>query len=310
MLLKSAILHRGGAIREKRAKETIGFDSCVRRGLSTGKIKFLDEKQALLLQAINGLRDAAQHHLLDMSEGHLYMHAQAAVTLFRDLLRSVFGKDVREFMPERVLPISTSPPVDLVTLFDSEINEIKKLLSPGRRRKLEAEARLRPLAILDTTIAGQKGQPSTGDLRRIGQKLLEGQNWQDLFRGASAIEFTSDGAGSTVSLRLSKKEGIPIELVPEGTPGASVVAIKRVDELGYYNLGAKDLAEKCGMTIPKIVMVVGHLGLRGDLDCYKEFRIGKTVFKRYSQKAIERIRSCLEQTNVDEIWKKVREKTK
>ena len=56
-------LHRGGRIREKRAKETIGFDACVRRGLSDGKVKFLIEEQALVLQTINGLRDAAQHHL-------------------------------------------------------------------------------------------------------------------------------------------------------------------------------------------------------------------------------------------------------
>src|SRR3984957_15670804 len=72
MLLKAAILHRGGRIREKHAKETIGFDACVRRSLSDGKIKFLKEEQALVLQTINGLRDAAQHHLLDISEGQLY----------------------------------------------------------------------------------------------------------------------------------------------------------------------------------------------------------------------------------------------
>ena len=68
MLLKSAILHQGGRIREKRAKQTIGFDACVRRGLSNAKLKFLNDEQALLLQTINGLRDAAQHHLLEVSE--------------------------------------------------------------------------------------------------------------------------------------------------------------------------------------------------------------------------------------------------
>ena len=43
MLMKAAILHGGGRIREKRAKETIGFDACVRRSLSDGKIKDLKE---------------------------------------------------------------------------------------------------------------------------------------------------------------------------------------------------------------------------------------------------------------------------
>jgi hypothetical protein len=54
MLLKAAILHRGGRIREKQAKETIGFDACVRRSLSDGKIKFLKEEQALVLQTSTG----------------------------------------------------------------------------------------------------------------------------------------------------------------------------------------------------------------------------------------------------------------
>lgn len=178
MMLKAAILHRGGRIREKRAKETIGFDACVRRALSDSKIKFLGDEQALLLQTINGLRNAAQHHLLEVSEGQLYMHAQAGVTLFRDLLLSVLGKNLRDSLPSRVLPVSTSPPTSFATLFESEVGEIRKLLGPGRRRRVEAEARLRPLAILDATISGEKGQPSTGDLRRVGQRLLDGTNWQ------------------------------------------------------------------------------------------------------------------------------------
>lgn len=157
MLLKAAILSRGARIRERRAKETVGFDACVRRGLSDGKIKFLADEQALILQTINGLRDAAQHHILDISEGQLYVHIQSGVTLFRDLLKNVFVQELRDCLPNRVLPISTSPPTDLASLFDVEVNEICKLLRPGRRRRIEAEARLRPLTILDATIRGEKG---------------------------------------------------------------------------------------------------------------------------------------------------------
>ena len=181
MLLKAALVHRGGRIREARANQTIGFDTCVRRGLTAGELKFLTEEQALLLQSINGLRDAAQHDLLEISEGQLYVHAQAGVTLFRDLLKDVFGQDLADHLPERVLPISTSPPNNLTTLFDSEVSEIKKLLRPGRRRKIEAAARLRPLAILDAAIKGEKGQPSAGDLRRIEKELSSGRGWQDIF---------------------------------------------------------------------------------------------------------------------------------
>lgn len=306
MLMKAAILHRGGRIREKRAKETIGFYTCVHRSLSDGKIKYLSEEQALVLQTIHGLRDAAQHHLLDVSEGQLYVHVQSGVTLFRDILKNVFDQDLASHLPRRVLPVSTSPPTDLATLFDFEVAEIMKLLKPGRRRRVEALARLRPLAILDAAIRGEKGQPSDADLRRIGNNLLAGKAWYDVFQGAAAVEIAADGTGPSLSLRLSKKEGIPIQLVPEGTPGAPVVAVKRVNELDFYNLGATQLAEKVGLSVRKVVAVVDHLGLRNRDDCYKEIKIGKATFKRYSPKAIEAIREGLKKETAEEIWAKRR----
>lgn len=304
MLLKASIVHRGGGIREKRGKETIGFDACVRRSLSDGKVKYLTTEQALVLQTINGLRDAAQHHLLDISEGQLYVHMQSGVTLFRDILKTVFCQELSCHLPTRVLPVSTSPPTDLAALFDSEVAEVRKLLRPGRRRRLEALARLRPLAILDATIRGEKGQPSDADLRKLGNDVLAGKAWRDAFQGAASVEIRPDEGGPALSLRLSKKEGIPIQLVAEGTPGASVVAVKRVDELGFYSLGATQLAEKVGLTMPKAVAVVDHLSLRAREDCYKEIKIGKAVFKRYSPKAIEAITDALQKETAEEIWAK------
>lgn len=303
MLMKAAILHRGGSIREKPAKETIGFDACVRRSLSTGYIKYLSEEQALVLQTINGLRDAAQHHLLDISEGQHYVHIQSGVTLFRDILKHVFDQDLATHLPGRVLPVSTSAPTDLTTLFEYEVAEIKKLLHPGRRRGLEALSRLRPLAILDATIQGEKGQPSDADLRRIGKEVTKERAWTDVFRGVAAVEIHADGSGPSLSLRLSKKEGIPIQLVAEGTPGGSVVAVKRVDELGFYSLGAKQLAEKVGLTMPKTVAVVDYIRLRHETDCYKEFKIGSQTHKRYSPQAIQKVKDALKNVGADEIWR-------
>jgi hypothetical protein len=306
MLLKAAILQRGARIRDNRAKQTIGFDACVRRGLSDGRVKFLAEEQALVLQTINGLRDAAQHYLLDISEAQLYIHAQAGVTLFRDLLKAVFAQELAAHLPSRVLPISTAAPMDLTMLFDAEIAEVVKLLGPRRRRRVEAQARLRPLTILDGAIKGEIGQPSTADLTRIGQRLLTGTPWQDLFQGVSAVDIRTDGTGPSLSLRFSKKEGVPIHVVPEGTPGASVVAVRRVDELGYYQFGAKKLAAKLALTVPKLGALTDHLGIRRDLECYKEFKIDQSIYKRYSQKALTLIREALETIDVDEVWQKRR----
>lgn len=309
MLLKAAIVHKGGKIRERQAMQTISFDTSVRRGLSDGSLKFLNEEQALTLQTINGLRGAAQHHLLDISEGQLYLHIQSGVTLFRDLLSSIFQRNLAREMPARTLPVSTSLPNDIVTIFDSEINEILKLLEPGRRRSVEAQARLRPLAILDSSIRGERDQPSAEDLSRIGEDLQE-RPWSEVFSGASAIQVTTEGDGPSLTIRLTKREGPPLQIVPEGTPGAYTVAVKRVNELDFYNLGAKDLSEKLELTQPKTLAIVDHLNLRDDGNCYKEFKIGKTLHKRYSQHAIAKIEAALEKENVDQIWAKRQESAK
>jgi len=302
MLMKAAIIHRGGKIREPRAKETIGFDRCVRRSLTDGRIKYLEEEQALVLQTINGLRDAAQHHLLEISEGQLYIHLQSGVTLFRDLLRSVFDQQLSAHLPMRVLPVSTTPPTDLTTLFDLEVQEIAKLLAPGKRRKLEAIARLRPLAILDSALRGEKGHPGDNDLRRVARLINTKRTWQEIFQGVSAVELKAEGTGPSISLRWSKKEGIPIEVVQEGTPGAAVVAVKRVNELDYYSLGAKQLAQKVGLNLSKTLAVVDHLRIREKTDCYKEFKMGAQTYKRYSPKAVEIIKAEMPALDMEQIW--------
>lgn len=303
MLLKSAIRHKGGRIHEPRAKNTMGFDACVRAALSNGEIKFLSEDQALLLQSINSLRDGAQHYILELSEGQLYMQAQAGLTLFRDLLQTVFGKKLQVALPERVLPLATRPPTDIEALFTAEVDEIRKLLKPGSRRQSDAIARLRPLAILDSAIRGEKGQVGPADLKRAKDRLLKDRDWKTVFPGVSSIQMTATGTGPSLDLRLVKKEGAPVQLVPEGTPGAAVVAIKRVNELDFYNLGLKQLAKHVSLTEPRALAVVRHLGLQRDPDCFKALSLGRQEHKRYSQHAVAKIRAALPELDLDQVWR-------
>lgn len=303
MLLKAGILQRGGRIRERRAKQTIGFDACVRKALSDGDIKFLGEEEAITLQTINSLRDAAQHHLVDLSEAHLAIHMMAGMTLFGDLAKEVFDYDISADLPQRALAVSTTPPLDLAQLFASEAAEVRKLLEPGTRRRLEARARLRGLAIVDGAIRGERIQPSAGELNRIGEELTAGKRWDHVFRGAASITLTSDGHGPRLDLRITKNQGTPITLVPEGTPGAAVVAVKRVDELGFYSLGLRDLAKKLGLTPPKVLALIRSLNLQEDNECFKEIRVGTATFKRYSQKAISRLEEAKGNVDIQEVWR-------
>ncbi len=182
MLLKAAILHKGGKIRKKRSKETIGFSACVRKGLNDGAIKFLNEEDVLTLQSLNGFRDAAQHYTLELSEQLLYFEAQAGLTLFRDITQKVFAIDLKIELPVRVLPLSTTPPTDIHALFNHEIEEVKKLIQPGSRKTLEALEKLRALAILENSIQGIEIQPSDAELKSLSKKLKQGSAWHQIFQ--------------------------------------------------------------------------------------------------------------------------------
>lgn len=302
MLLKAAILARGGKIRKPRETQAIGFGECVRKGLSEGQIKFLTEPQALTLQTINTLRDAAQHHIVTLSEDLLYVHTQSGLTLFRDLLRLVFNESLTDYFPDRVLPVSTRPPTDIATLFQFEIQKIREILKPGARKMVEAKARLRGLSILEGSIQGTSVQPTEGELLKLTRRIQGGEQWNRIFPGVASIQFTTKGFGPSLDLRISNKEGVPVHIVPEGTPGSGVVALKRVDELGFYNLNLTQLAEKLELTVPRTLALVLHLGLQQDRESYKEIKIGAAIFKRYSQKALERLRKELPVIDMAKIW--------
>ena len=308
MLLKAAIIHRGGVIREKRGdKNTIGFDACLRKAVSDGKIKFLSEEQVLTLQAINGQRDAAQHHVLKMSEQQLYVHMQSGFTLFADVMLKVFNQNIKSRIPERVLPVATLAPTDIDTLFRYETREIKKLLAPNTRTKQQAHSRIRPLAILNSVMLGEKNtQPSDQEIKKIASDISAGKEWGRIFRGVAGIQINKEGEGTSISLRIAKKADIEVMLVKEGTPSSGVVAVKTVNELGFYSMGLKQLTEnvnkKIAITQPKLLAVIQHLKMQEDDKYYKEFKLSSQIHKRYSQEALKYLNVQLPNLDVVEIW--------
>jgi hypothetical protein len=306
MLLKASILQRGGRIREARASQTIGFDACVRKGLSDGAIKFLTEDQAITLQMINALRDAAQHHLLETSEAQLYMYTQAGVTLFSDLLEAVFQLSLADQLGQRVLPVSTSLPKDLTALMSDEVKAIRELLKPRSRKKVEARSRVRSLAIMEGAVRGVRTQPRTSELDGVLKRIANGQSWNHIFPRIASLQFNTAGEGIPFHLRITKKEGIPVHLVPEGAPGGAVVAIKRVDELGYYTLGLNQVAEKVGLSPQRTLAVIRRLRLQADKEFFRPIQIGKSEFKRYSIKAVDKIREELPSLDLDAVWREYR----
>ncbi|MCY4236984.1 MAG: hypothetical protein OXC93_01275 [Rhodospirillaceae bacterium] len=310
MLLKAAIRYRGGKIRKPREKQTVGFGTCVRKGLTETDLQFLNDEQALTLQTINGQRNATQHYLVDLSEHQLYFYAQAGVTLFRDIHDDVFEKGLVLELPERVLPVSTTAPKDLSTLFDQEVGEITALLAPGTRRKMDAIAKARSLVVLENAVNGEYGQPGDRDLENVCKRLVDGADWSTVFPGVASINITREVDGPTLSLRLTKNEGVPVRLLKEGEGAGAVVALRRVNELDFYSLGAAQLAKYVGLTPPKSRALVDHLKLRKDDLYFKEFKIGSVTHSRYSPKAIDVMKEALSVESIDDIWAAYRARQK
>ena len=302
MLLKAAIIQRGGKIKKPGENQTITFKECLGKASSGEGVRFLTADQELQLRALNSLRDAAQHYLLDLSEQHFYIHGQSGFTLFRDVYRSVFAKDLNAQLPARVLPISTTPPTDIVTVFEDEMKEIQRLLRPGRRQQVEARAKLRGLAIVDGAIHGEVLQPTDGELSEHGNSVASGKQWHKVFPGVATIQLTATGTGPSLDLRISRRGGIPTHLVPEGTPGTTLVAVHKVDALGFYNLGRDQVASHLGLTGPKTTALIWYLKIKDDEECFRRVTIGKSSFDRYSQKATERLREETKTLDINEVW--------
>jgi hypothetical protein len=92
--------------------------------------------------------------------------------------------------------------------------------------------------------------------------------------------------------------------VKEGTEGAYVIGVKRVNELDFYSLGLHELAEKAGLTRPKTLAVVRALHLQDDPEYFKVIQIKASRFNRYSPKALDAIQKALPTISLDEVWRK------
>lgn len=311
MLLKASIIERRGKVLQEGKSETIGMSLCIRKCLSDDKVRFLNAEQVLVLQTLNSLRDAAQHYVIEVSEQQLYFHCQAGLTLFRDITKAVFKIDLRSKLPDRVLPLSTVPPIEISALFENEILEIKKLLAPNSRKMIEAKEKLRSLAIFENAVKGIDAQPSEKELKKLLEQIKQNSPCNSVFPSVSVLSFTANGYGPSLDLRITKSsEATPITIVPEGTPGAAIVAVRRVNELDFYNLSAKNMADKVRMSVNRIVALIKELKLQDDSDCFKLIVINSQKYKRYSQKALSCVRKGLEELDMDDVWERNKPKAK
>ncbi len=306
MLMKAIIYEKTGKTRARRSKYSYAFKKCV--NIMKDTLHIIIEDQAMTLNTINDLRDAAMHHVISLSEESLYLHSQSGVTLFDDLLRGEFNKPLRDYLPERVLPISTNPPADIQVFFDEEFSQIQDLIAPGRRQRARAIAKLRPLIILERNITGKEIPIVDYEVNKFIKGLREGGSWEGSFPGIATLRIDSTGTGLTYCLRLTKKEGLPVRPLRQEEDPCKAMVYREVNLLDRYSLRVTRLAGKLGITVPKANALIEYLDIQKNEEFFKEFAIDKQRYKSYSPELIPHLKQKLKEVDMDEVWETYRKK--
>ena len=306
MLLKACILQMTGSIHDRDQRYTYGFDRCL--AVATEQLKVISSDERATLSILDAQRDQAAHYYVDMSEDILYVHAQSGVTLFNELLKKVFGIALAEKLPSRILPVSTRPPRELVTLFNNELAEVDRLLTSGKRQGAAAAAKLR--TILAFTVGSRDGGqrvPETEISTAIALRRRKSE-WDVILPEIAQLRLSTDGSGIPITMRISKDAPIPVRIAKPGEAVTGTVIKQLIDQWDVFNMSRDDLAKKLSLTGPRTHALIYELDLQSDPDCYKELQKKSQVFKGYSKKALDKLRQAKVDLNIEEVWARHRRK--
>lgn len=309
-LLKAALLERGGDIRNPKTGFAHSIEFCLNKGTDDAQVKFLSDDERRTFQVLNALRDQAQHYLVDVSEQILYTVAQGTVTLFAELFARLFGHNLCDQLPKRVLPISVNPPRDVQVLMDDEYTQLKELLKGGTSDQTASEPRVRSLLAIDRALNRQASQVSDEELTAVTEAVQKTDNWEDVFKGIAQIKLTTDGAGVDVAIYLTKRDGIPVRVAADGEDPQAVVAIRKINDTDFYCYSTKALAKKLGLTVPKTGALIKYLDLQSNAEYFKIITIDRSQFKRYSGNALAKLKRALPDVDMDDVWRRCRPRTR
>ena len=305
MILKAVIKDKTGTVHTKGEQYSYGFDKCLE--VAQNEVRLISSDDRRTLSILDAYRDTAIHYYQEISENFLYIQAQAAVTLFDNLLKNAFKERLGDLIPERVLPISTQPPKDLQVLLDSELSQIDGLLKPGSRKGIQATARLRSIMALATASRDEAERVTEAELRRAVSRRRKGEDWKVILPEVAQLKLDTQGESMPFYLRISKDAEMAVRVVKDGELADGTLIKQEVNIWDKYNLGRDDLAKKLGLTGPRTSALIVELNIQEDDECFKFLRRKSVKFNAYSKKALDRLRQALKNgLDVEVVWQKHR----
>ena len=298
MLLKAMLVQKRISVFDKEISKAIGFDRCL--GLAQAQCG-VTSAEAGVMRAVDAMRNSEQHWILVVDENLLYMHVRALVTVIDDVLERLFEAKLAEHLPVRVLPVSTTPMADISLLIDREFNQIRELLKPGRRAREDGRGRIRTLLAMESHVVDDVAVTER-DIDRVERAIRRGEEFAKVFPRLLTVQTSATtGHGFDVKVHFTKKEGAPVRFISGDDP-TEAAAVREVDLQKKYHLSAKELAAKVKLTPPKAKAVRDHLQVDADPDCVHVFEFGTQRHPRSSDNAFAKMRECLRNESVDEIW--------
>jgi hypothetical protein len=273
----------------------------------------VNEDEAVTVATIAGQRDAVQHQGAAVTDERLYIAAASGLRVFDDLLDRSFEERLADHpdFAHRMLPITAQPPRELHLLTSSDVDRIRDLLKPPRRRHAEALALLRTLVVSEQVAADPTAEikhPTEGQLERVAKRLQETDDWGKVLPGLARLSLEQD-EGLTYSLRIVKRGDVPgVRVVRAGEEGAEDAAsILKVSELEHWGFYLMDLASKAGVTSYEAQALVHLLGIKEDPDSFRLMMMGKQPHQRYSGRALRLIREAKSAGRIEEATAALRE---
>lgn len=214
------------------------------------------------------------------------------MSVFVSLLRAEFGDEIGDKFPDRLSLVSTAIPADFSNMLDMEFAAIRSMLAPGSRRRLDAKAKIRAFAVLERSLSGSELHHSDEEMENLAKQVSSGADWRKIFPGVKTVRIDPNGSDTGMVLKIAKAgndDKDAVSLVPVGTPGAAVVGVKTVNDLGYYSLYFKDLVQKIQKKFSQlnrtdIQHMIRDLNMKSDVEMFKSYSMASQKHQRYSAK--------------------------
>jgi hypothetical protein len=192
-------------------------------------------------------------------------------------------------------------------LLTAELTEVDDLLKKGKRQGAHAAAKLRSILAFATAARDDAQRVAEDELANAVARRRRGAAWEVILPEVAQLKLSTEGSGIPVTMKISKQGSIPVRIAQPGEPVEGVVLKQEVNPFDKYNLGRGELASNLRLSGPRTSALIIDLKICDDPECYREIKVKSQVWKRYSPKALDRIRNALAGgVNVDDVWRRHR----